>query len=181
MSLLNSQQLDLIKDQDFLIEKRIVLNVLARHFQKVESGLKSTIHRYEKILPKGSLTVTGRISRGDNYKGLPYLVLDFPRFSSGDKVFIYRTMFWWGNYFLCMLITKNCGYSLIQKKVPKDLMINLGSTPWNYDMNDECWESLEKQRHQFLAISRKVDFGNIDNLEVLSKETFEDIMSLLTK
>jgi len=181
VSLLNPQQINLIKDKGFLSEKIIVLDELVTHFKKVESELKATIQHYEKVLPQGSLTVTGKISRGENYKGLPYLVLDFPRFTSGKKVFIYRTMFWWGNYFSCMLITKNCGYSLNQKKTPKGLMINLGSTPWNYDLNDECWENLCKQRHQFLAVSRKVDFRNIDKLSKLSKKTFEDIMALLTK
>src|ERR1700694_4525035 len=40
-----------------------------------------------------------KISRGENYLGLPYLVLDYPRQAAGDGLFFIRTMFWWGHYF----------------------------------------------------------------------------------
>lgn len=181
MPVLSQQHIDLISDQSFLKEKRILLNDLVKHFHKVEAALQEVISKHKESLPQGSLMVTGKISRGENYKGLPYLVLDYPRFTAGNKVFIYRTMFWWGNYFLCLLVTENCGYYLSGNSAPNDLMINIGKTPWNYDLADKSWEKINDQEHQFLAISRKVDFGDIDILPELSRRTFQDIMSLLIK
>lgn len=40
-----------------------------------------------------------KISRGENYLGLPYVVLDYPRISRGEDLLFIRTMFWWGNFF----------------------------------------------------------------------------------
>jgi len=178
---LNLKQISLVRDQSFLVEKREVLDILVKHLNKVEDALKTEVSKHIELLPHGSLTESGKISRGENYRQLPYLVLDFPRFSSGNKVFMYRTMFWWGNYFLCLLVTENCGYSLIKNTVHNDLMINIGESPWNYDLEDPCWEKLIDQQHPFLSISRMVPFDDIELLPELSKRTFRDIMSLLIK
>jgi hypothetical protein len=42
---------------------------------------------------------TPKISKGENYLGLPYVVLDYPRISQGDAFFFIRSMFWWGHFF----------------------------------------------------------------------------------
>lgn len=40
-----------------------------------------------------------KISKGENYQGLPYVVLDYPRISSGNDLLFIRSMFWWGHFF----------------------------------------------------------------------------------
>jgi hypothetical protein len=40
-----------------------------------------------------------KISRGDQYLGLPYLVLDYPRSFNCRDMFAVRTLFWWGHAF----------------------------------------------------------------------------------
>lgn len=41
----------------------------------------------------------GKLSRGENYLGLPYLILDYPAKFQQDGILAIRTMFWWGNFF----------------------------------------------------------------------------------
>lgn len=41
----------------------------------------------------------GKISRGENYKGLPWLVLDYPRLFGNPDIFAIRSFFWWGNFY----------------------------------------------------------------------------------
>ena len=40
-----------------------------------------------------------KISKGENYLGLPYLILDYPRYGARTDLFFIRSMFWWGNFF----------------------------------------------------------------------------------
>ena len=47
-----------------------------------------------------------KISRGENYQGLPYVVLDQPRLFGKEDIFAIRTMFWWGHYFMVTLHLK---------------------------------------------------------------------------
>lgn len=42
---------------------------------------------------------TGKISRGEKYRELPWVILDYPRYFSRDNIFAFRTMFWWGHAF----------------------------------------------------------------------------------
>jgi hypothetical protein len=50
-------------------------------------------------LPSLWLQTSPKISKGENYRGLPYLVLDFPRSFTNENIFAVRTLFWWGNFF----------------------------------------------------------------------------------
>jgi hypothetical protein len=45
------------------------------------------------------LTYHQKISKGENYNGLPYLILDYPRIFNKQNIFAIRTLFWWGNFF----------------------------------------------------------------------------------
>jgi hypothetical protein len=45
------------------------------------------------------LQTPAKISRGENYLGLPYLVLDYPRNFAPNNIFAIRTFFWWGKLF----------------------------------------------------------------------------------
>ncbi len=45
-----------------------------------------------------------KISKGENYLGLPYLVLDYPRYFSGKDTVLIRSMFWWGRHFSSTLL-----------------------------------------------------------------------------
>ena len=44
--------------------------------------------------------------RGENYNGLPYVILDQPRLFTREHILAIRTMFWWGNYFSVTLHVK---------------------------------------------------------------------------
>jgi len=48
---------------------------------------------------KRLLSANPKISRGENYEGLPYLILDYPRLFDVKNILTIRTMFWWGNFF----------------------------------------------------------------------------------
>jgi hypothetical protein len=47
-----------------------------------------------------------RISKGEQYKGLPWVMLDYPRVFGKEDIFAIRTMFWWGHYFSVTLHMK---------------------------------------------------------------------------
>jgi len=47
-----------------------------------------------------------KISKGENYKGLPYVMLDYPRLFGKEDVLAIRTMFWWGHAFTTTLHLK---------------------------------------------------------------------------
>ena len=183
--MLTTDEINLVNDSRFLLEKRKILKKISYGLGEVEITLKELINQGGYHFPEGTLTKSGKISRGENYKGLPYLVLDFPRYSENEQIFIFRTMFWWGNYFLCLLITQNCGYTINANEAGSNLLINLGESPWDYDIAGSDWAPLNSlehpPNHPFLALGSTLSLDRMDELPNTSKTTFQTIMTFMSK
>ncbi|MEI9808974.1 MAG: hypothetical protein WDO16_14545 [Bacteroidota bacterium] len=65
----------------------------------MQSDQQQFLQPYITVLPPEVIKISPKISKGENYKGLPYLVLDYPRYFEKDNHFAVRSMFWWGNFF----------------------------------------------------------------------------------
>jgi len=50
--------------------------------------------------------ISPKISKGENYQGLPYVMLDYPRLFGREDVLAIRTFFWWGHAFSVTLHLK---------------------------------------------------------------------------
>lgn len=82
----------LICNADVILTKNSIIQKTVALFAAVQDE----IQHENRVL---HLSTTPKISKGENYLGLPYVVLDYPRISKGDDIFFIRTMFWWGNFF----------------------------------------------------------------------------------
>ncbi|MFX8895293.1 hypothetical protein ABTM96_19365, partial [Acinetobacter baumannii] len=49
---------------------------------------------------------SAKISRGEHYEGLPWVMIDYPRYFKKNHFFAIRTFFWWGNFFSLTLQLK---------------------------------------------------------------------------
>lgn len=57
-------------------------------------------------MPGNANMLRGKIYKGENYLGLPYVVLDCPAVLNRDDIFLFRAIFWWGNHFSFTLLLK---------------------------------------------------------------------------
>jgi hypothetical protein len=92
-------ELHTIQNTKFFSIKASVTKKIEHLFADVRDAIKSEIKSNNIIFPPEVDSDNGKIFRGENYLGLPYLVLDYPKHFSKDSVFAFRTMFWWGNFF----------------------------------------------------------------------------------
>lgn len=90
-------EMELMNNADIILTKNKVIHKIKSLFEDLQDQMimEPKIDENESSLFK----VPGKISRGENYNGLPYLILDFPRKFNGKNIFTIRTMFWWGNFF----------------------------------------------------------------------------------
>ena len=93
----STRETELMCNAEFILTKNKVLEkvkVLLEHLQSdMQTSLSSRFRKTDKQLG------TPKISRGESYLGLPYLILDFPRVFGQENILAIRTMFWWGNFF----------------------------------------------------------------------------------
>lgn len=96
---LSPEEKELIMNADWILTKNNLLhkvNLLLANLQaQQQEYLNSTVIE----LPTRVISSSPKISKGENYKGLSYRVLDFPKYFGQSAVLAVRTMFWWGHFF----------------------------------------------------------------------------------
>jgi hypothetical protein len=101
-----------------------------------------------------------KISKGENYLGLPYVILDYPRISKGDDVFFIRSMFWWGNFFSSTLQISGKQKVLFLKKlhdayallIEKDYFIGVNPNPWLHHFGEDNYKPVSSLSKDAFAI-----------------------------
>jgi hypothetical protein len=96
---LSATEMELVKNADWILTKNSILQKTNQLLGELLRRQQVILKQYSAHLPGEVIDSSPKISKGDNYKGLPYLVLDYPRQFSQSGVFAIRTMFWWGNFF----------------------------------------------------------------------------------
>ncbi len=88
---LTNHDLDLLHNSEFLLRKNRVMYDIVHYLGHTGNALmvEETMQWLFQQLP------SCKVTRGEQYKGLPYVVLDIPRLPSGDFAAL-RTVFWWG-------------------------------------------------------------------------------------
>ena len=98
-NIFTSAELQTIHNTKFFSVKATATKKIEHLFADVRDAIKNEIENRNIIFPGEVDSINGKIFRGENYLGLPYLVLDYPKHFSKDSIHAFRTMFWWGNFF----------------------------------------------------------------------------------
>lgn len=175
----------------------------ASAIQKIEGILKNTeqevfrlLQNTKYVFPHGTLLKSGKISRGENYNGYPFLILDYPRLNSSESLFLFRTMFWWGNFFSSTLHIKGKFFEEIKENMinakdrfsGQNSFVFKGEDEWVHDLNHSSyfkvntltqneWADILKSQ-SFLKISVKTDLKAYSEVSRASLELLSNFLSL---
>jgi hypothetical protein len=194
-NLLNAHELEILQDQSFLQTKQAVS-------KKVISLLSEVSHELQRVIPDTMGTFpqtvsfkTGKISKGENYRGLPYWILDQPRLFSATDTFAFRVMVWWGNEISLTLHlggkSKNTFQSKILacKEALSDFYLCSNEHPWDYHFNadnylpivglsDAHYQDLILTR-EFIKISMKSPLSSYINLKQQTLHVFNRLIKVM--
>lgn len=93
---LSAEELRLVTSEQFILTKNRIIEKVYGLFGLLSSDY---LIKHEGIFTPEIVSVLPKISKGENYGGLPYVMLDYPRYFTTENIFAIRTMFWWGNHF----------------------------------------------------------------------------------
>lgn len=96
---LSTFEMDLLNNAEWILTKNAIVKKAQRLLEEVQENIFDYIKQSPVNLPKEVLVISPKISKGENYNGLPWLMLDYPRYFNKEKIFAIRSMFWWGNFF----------------------------------------------------------------------------------
>ncbi len=190
---LTEKELLIIQDTDFLLTKATVLEKVNVLLGQTREELKECAEHSNFSFPDGTDLLNGKISKGENYKNLPYMVLDCPALFTTKTVLAYRTMFWWGNFFSATLHLEGTALNYyrnsiiinLNKLLKKDIYIGIGDTPWQYHYEKDNYIPLTENHKnfinncKFLKLSKKIELKKWNYVSEFSTNFFELILSVL--
>lgn len=149
---LSPDELLLVQNADMLLTKNIIIAKVYDLFGQLAAAAQEEINNTTGFIPYEVLIHSPKISKGENYKGLPYVILDFPRSFSRENSFAIRTMFWWGNFFSTTLHLKGSYQQMFSSALIRniiglmnaDFYISMGPDEWQHDFEEINYTPLKK-------------------------------------
>lgn len=192
---LSNTELNIINDKEFLLKKIVVIKKIQKLFEILQRDLKGIVDSSEFIFHENVDVKYGKIFKGEDYKNLPYVVLDYPKLYSKENIFTFRTMFWWGNFYSSTFHLQGEIFNELKSKTIKnlqtssfsDLYICVNKTPWEYHYNDSNYilltsENISKiDQLPFLKLSKKFDLDNYQILNEKAKLFLDFVLNTLLK
>ena len=136
---LSAKETELVSNADWILTKNEILHKVKWMLAEVQSQQQQFLNTTTATLPPELLSIPPKISKGENYKGLPYLVLDYPRYFGKDDHFAIRSMFWWGNFFSITLHLSGVYKKMYEPKLEKAFPL-LKAESFFIGINNDQWE-----------------------------------------
>ena len=141
-------EMDLMNNANIILTKNAVLQKIKALLEEMQHGMMQVVAMESKYSGDAIFESSPKISRGENYQGLPYLVLDYPRQFELTDIFVVRTMFWWGNFFSitlqlsgkykddCLPKIKDAYNSLVKR----NFFVGIGDDPWQHHFEEDNYK-----------------------------------------
>lgn len=178
-------ELEYLSDSDFLLTKRRVIDKVIHSFADLEKDLKKLVSTSDYQFPPDIQLQAGKISRGENYRGLPYVILDYPRLFSHEAIFAYRTMFWWGNFFSNTLHVSGSAleYLPVLKNSSFPLYIQCNGDQWDHSLESAELITANKKVElaegsvSFVKVSQKISLSEYNVVNNKSADFFSQLFN----
>jgi hypothetical protein len=183
---LSKEELALVTDADLILTKNRIIQKVYDLFGDLSEDFKIA----GSSLDPEILSVPPKISRGEHYLGLPWVMLDYPRKFSQTDVFGIRSFFWWGNFFSITLQLQGKYQQLYAASIEKQ-MVN--EKDWWLGNGDDAWQhhfepgnyrgytgEYSLQRLPFVKLAKKIPLQEWDNAFDFYRSSFRQIINLLS-
>jgi hypothetical protein len=158
---LSAKELELVCNTDWILTKHIIIKKVYDLFGEVLPSMETILKNNQPCLPKEVFINSAKISKGENYKLLPYVMLDYPRYFSKNATVAIRTFFWWGNFFSISLQLsgsfKTQQLTTIKNNFEKlqqnDYYLCIDDNPWQHHFEKENYVAVNAMtRNEFESI-----------------------------
>ena len=136
---LSEKELELVQDPSVLLTKNRIISKVMGLFAQLSEESRPNVFRLVDAVGLDRDAATPKISRGENFQGLPWVMLDFPRYFNKTEVMAIRTWFWWGHYFTQTLHLKG-RFAVDAGKLFQSLVGDLAARLYYISTSVDEWE-----------------------------------------
>jgi hypothetical protein len=152
---LSAEEMRLVTDPAWILTKNSILRKVVEMFGELSGEWRDIF----------GLETEPRISKGEQYKGLPWVMLDYPRVFGKEDVLAIRTMFWWGH---CFSITLHLKGKYLRSCLPviqanrEELEVagfrpGMAEDEWEHEHTPGAWEAMGDRHFAKLAVNIGLD------------------------
>jgi hypothetical protein len=196
---LSPKEMELVLNADWILTKNSILLKASQLLGRVLIHQQDHLLQADTVLPADVLRIPPKISKGDNYKGLPYLVLDYPRYFHHSGVFAIRTFFWWGNFFSVTLhlagYYKQLFAPVLLKALPvlqqQEFYCCVHTDQWQHHFEEDNYLPAAAisdsffidtiSNNSFIKLAKKIPLEKWDDAEDMLPAIYGQLISLLKK
>ncbi|UEG50163.1 hypothetical protein LK994_01575 [Ferruginibacter lapsinanis] len=192
---LSAKELELVCNTDWILTKHNIINKIYLLFGNAAVDMQQTVNKC--FLSDEIKQTTPKISKGENYQLLPYVMLDYPRLFNKKNIMAIRTFFWWGDSISIHLLLSGDHKTNTIEKIKSvytslqhnDYSICIADTPWlhhfeadNYILIKDMpantfWDTL--QNNSFIKIGKKISLTRLGEADAFINNTFKEMINLL--
>jgi hypothetical protein len=189
---LSAEELQLVNNPDWILTKRNII-------EKVVTLLGELSQQQINIIGNTHLPASSpKISKGENYLHLPYVILDYPRYFNTTDIFAIRTMFWWGHHFSVTLQLAGNYKKQFEQALIHNIPL-LQQQQFYYCINEDMWQHhFEKSNYlpaaampasaiaqqftngQFIKLAQQFKLTQFNEIPELLSKSFLETVQLLT-
>lgn len=136
---LSAEEWALVNDPQVLILKNNILQKAELLLGQIALVGQQALNGQLPVEATPLLQTMPKLSKGEQYKGLPYRILDYPRLFSKEEVFACRTFFWWGHTFTFMVHLKGI-YQQYYGNALLEAAYHASKEEWRIALNGDEWE-----------------------------------------
>lgn len=190
---LSKNEMELVSSAEFILTKNRIIEKVYSLFGLLSETYKNILNDCKESLPAEIFQSSPKIYKGENYLGLPYVMMDYPRIFLKEDVFAIRSFFWWGNYFSITLqlsgkyleAFKNNIYENLKKEMDAEYFVCINDDVWQHHFETVNYKLLKEVdveeilQKPFLKIAKKISLQEWNDAEVFFKKSYESLVSLL--
>jgi hypothetical protein len=194
--MLSDDEQQLVTNTGWILTKRKIMEKVNRLLGDIAEHQKQVIENERNWLPDAVVQSTPKIAKGENYLGLPYLLLDYPRCFNDDDIFAVRTMFWWGNFFSITLHLSGMYKEMFQQKIIENMdavtpgvFICINENQWQHHFEADNYINIKKivkhelqdmiREKQFIKLAIKFSLQPWDAVPALLDKSFIELIEML--
>ncbi|HUQ96269.1 MAG TPA: hypothetical protein VM010_01295 [Chitinophagaceae bacterium] len=183
---------NLLSNADVILTKNRVLAKIKTLMERVQEAQLEHAATFSNV---HVFDTTPKISRGENYLGLPYLILDYPRVFKPGGIFAIRSFFWWGRFFSSTLHLSG-NYKALYAAQLADAFptfskhhISINADPWQHHFEPDNYipvsalvhEDFKKlvQAHDHLKLAIKMPVANWVDADAFLFENWKLFLQVL--
>lgn len=192
---LSALEKELVNNKEWIFVKQKIIGKVYDLFGELHRDYQKSVENDKESLPPVFQKPGGKISRGENYHGLPYLILDYPAHFEKENILAVRTLFWWGNFFSTSLHlsgkylkgTKDIAVWLAYFE-QKDFFACISEREWEHHFHSLNFMKIKGMgqeqkkavcKKSFFKVAKKIDLSEWDHAPEVLGQSFKEIIQFI--